>query len=62
LKLAVRSFERGRETVALTAETLSDVLAEVQAELHAEAAVRATSGGDALLSELLANQQAAPSA
>lgn len=38
LKLAILGFERGRETMALAAESLSDLLAEVQAELQSEQA------------------------
>lgn len=58
IKAAVIGFERGRETMALVAESLSDVLAEVQAELHAEriAPPAEETGGD-LLAELLADEQ-----
>jgi hypothetical protein len=59
IKLAIRGFERGRESLALCAESLSDVLAEVQAELQAEEAVLVADGGDALLDELLADDQPA---
>lgn len=63
LKLAVLGFERGREALALTAESLSDLLAEVQAELQAERAMPpqpapANNGSD-LLAELLADEHAA---
>ncbi len=62
LKLAVLGFERGREALALTAESLSDLLAEVQAELQAERAMPqpapAHNGSD-LLAELLADEQPA---
>lgn len=59
LKLAARSFERGREVVALAAESLSDVLAEVQAELQEERAAAVSSEGS-LLTELLAEAQPQP--
>lgn len=57
IKAAVIGFERGRETMALVAESLSDVLAEVQAELHAERAAPAVDAGGDLLTELLADEQ-----
>jgi hypothetical protein len=56
LKLAVRGFEQGRETMALFAESLSDLLAEVQTELQAQHTTTIGDGGE-LLAELLANEQ-----
>jgi hypothetical protein len=59
LKFTVRSFERGRETLALATESLSDILAEVQAELQVERSTPTpASGSDPLLNELLAEDQA----